>query len=268
MTDNELAAKRWKMIFSNGRFGQQSLVARQQVVKAFPRTQQVYNIIDIGCGRGACVFLLGNRFPNGAVLGIDADKVANQEASHHAIYAGETERIRFQKANFDSFTFGNRKWDVIVSLDAIHYSTNLEKLMSNIGNSWSRRGNVFITVWCFEVTNRCKRLAKRWGNSCSWPVKIVKGFATQAFGREHVSCHVSRSFPKAVMRSLQSLKAYKLQYEEHFGADAFRSRLNLEEQTVCAVCYGDLKQIIIKCNANEGLTHAVDRHLHNFALRK
>lgn len=251
MTENELAAKRWEMIFPKGRFGQQSFVAKQQVFKVLRRSQQAYNIIDVGCGRGACALLLGNRFPNGAVLGIDADKVSIQESSNHALYASETERIRFQQENFDSYTFGHKKWDIIVSLDAIHYSENLENLMGNIGDSWSRRGNVFITVWCFEMTNRCKILAKRWGNSCSWPVKIVKSFATQAFGREHVACHVSHYFSKAVMRSLQSLNAYKSQYEKHFGTDAFRSRLNLEEQTVRAIYCGDLKQIIIKCHANK-----------------
>jgi len=76
--------------------------------------EKVNNILDIGCGTGLIVLMLGQRNLNSNVTGIEIDEIASQEAQENISNSDWEERIEIKHTSLQQFA-NQLKFDLIVS---------------------------------------------------------------------------------------------------------------------------------------------------------
>ncbi|MGZ7014292.1 MAG: class I SAM-dependent methyltransferase [Acidimicrobiales bacterium] len=75
------------------------------------------SVADVGCGYGAATILLGEAFPNSAVVGFDYHEGSIESARARAAQAGVGDRVTFDVAGAKDFT---GTYDLVCLFDCLH----------------------------------------------------------------------------------------------------------------------------------------------------
>lgn len=226
-----------------GYIGQQSLCSSTELTGDAKDWDNSIEMLDVGCGAGAFVLHLCERFPNIRVVGIDNDKNAITSASGVAQARGFGNRVNFELRDMDALIF-DRNYDAIISVDAIQHSKVPISVLSKLLGSWSRRGPFRVTAWCFSKTEAGRTLACRWGCENALPMVAYE----QAKSKKNWPVEIAdttMSFGTRSKHSLESLLEVETPFRHIFGNSAFEERLSLENDTVAAITAGIISQVHI-----------------------
>ena len=86
-------------------------------------------ILDLGCGHGWGTRLLANGAPGSGAIGIDVspEMIAKADSLHDWTY-----RARYEKGTFEDLDFPDAKFDKLFSMEALYYSTDVDKALSEM----------------------------------------------------------------------------------------------------------------------------------------
>lgn len=106
--------------------------------------------LDVGCGTGALLERLIQKFPNATLTGIDASKEMLKHAGSRLpdkvkLHAGSAEELPFDDASFDT----------IISCNMFHFIRRPEVALGEIMRLLRPAGTVVITDWCHDFLS-CK----------------------------------------------------------------------------------------------------------------
>jgi ubiquinone/menaquinone biosynthesis C-methylase UbiE len=77
-------------------------------------------ILDAGCGFGATLLILAERFPESEVVGIDLSEPLLSMARGAAEAAGLGERARFESGDVQAIPYEDRSFDAVLSINMLH----------------------------------------------------------------------------------------------------------------------------------------------------
>lgn len=125
----------WRQISHNlFRFNAYVMSRYQQVVKLVPRRSNL-RILDIGCGDGVLLSLIGR----GRLYGVDLD----QDSLHYA--AGKV-KAKFLRAAAESLPFRSGFFDVVIATEIIEHLGRPEKLLEEARRALKRSGRLIVTT--------------------------------------------------------------------------------------------------------------------------
>lgn len=99
-------------------------------------------VLDIGCGKGKAVNLMGKHFPKSVFYGYDLSNEAIDDATKEAKDMSNS-NVFFKIQDISNLT-SNDKFDLITAFDAIHDQPKPDLVLKNIYNSLSDKGGVFL----------------------------------------------------------------------------------------------------------------------------
>jgi SAM-dependent methyltransferase len=99
-------------------------------------------VLDIGCGKGKAVNLMGKHFPKSVFYGYDLSNEAIDDATIEAKDMNNS-NVFFKIQDILNLT-SNDKFDLITAFDAIHDQPKPDLVLKNIYNSLSDKGGVFL----------------------------------------------------------------------------------------------------------------------------
>jgi ubiquinone/menaquinone biosynthesis C-methylase UbiE len=87
-------------------------------------------VLDAGCGFGATVLALADRFPQGEFVGIDLSDPLLDMAREKAEERGVAERVSFQKADVLELPFDDKAFHVLINLNMVHLVDDPSRMLS------------------------------------------------------------------------------------------------------------------------------------------
>ena len=156
--------------------------------------------LDLGCGRGEITAYLAAR--GWAVDAVDYSTDAISLATEHiARTHAPTERVRLYNQDFDSFTFEQNAYDLIIAADVIEHMAPVElsRLYSNVSASLKEDGlfvvHTFPNAWYYRYEwPRLRLQAERRGEA--WPDDPRTHFERMM--------HINEQSPRTLARQLRS----------------------------------------------------------------
>src|SRR5690606_22982855 len=82
----------------------------------------VRDILDFGCSDGMLTFYVARQFPDASILAVDGDPEAFDRATQIAAKNGY-EKVTFRASPFEDALPEENRYDLVLCLDAIHYTT-------------------------------------------------------------------------------------------------------------------------------------------------
>ena len=104
-------------------------------------------ILDLGCGNGWATRLLAQKAPGAQAIGIDAapEMIARAEELHSF-----TIRARYERSAFEELDFPDGKFQHVFSMEALYYSSDPAKVVSEIHRLLTDGGTADIVIDCYE----------------------------------------------------------------------------------------------------------------------
>ena len=124
------------------------------------------NILDVGCGTGNHLLKLAGLFPEGRYYGIDVSKNSIEEAKQKSISKNLDIAFICGDAS-DTSTLHNNFFDLIMSIYALYYVKNPEKLLSILKTKLKKNGRI-------AVMSPYKKNNDEWYNFLSSFMEIPK----------------------------------------------------------------------------------------------
>jgi 2-polyprenyl-3-methyl-5-hydroxy-6-metoxy-1,4-benzoquinol methylase len=118
----------------------------EQFLKARPDLEsQLTNgikVLDVGCGTGALVNLLAEKFPQSSFLGLDFTEFALEVAKSEAEMK-DLSNVTYQKKDLSDFddTAPENEYDLILTIDAIHDQKNPKGVLQGIYKALKKDGH-------------------------------------------------------------------------------------------------------------------------------
>jgi ubiquinone/menaquinone biosynthesis C-methylase UbiE len=78
-------------------------------------------ILDAGCGAGEVLIELAHAFPKAKLVGVDLSQPLLDAARSSAQHAGLSDRVTFEKGDVQAMPFEDGSFDVVISLNMLHY---------------------------------------------------------------------------------------------------------------------------------------------------
>jgi ubiquinone/menaquinone biosynthesis C-methylase UbiE len=88
----------------------------------------VKKVLEVGCGVGVLSYYLAEKY-KWNVTGIDLDPEQIERAKKDY---GENEHLKFFEADVTKLPFGNNKYDLVLSVDALHHIPDWDKALNEI----------------------------------------------------------------------------------------------------------------------------------------
>jgi len=108
-------------------------------------------ILDLGCGDGVLTEQLGQRLPQGRVLGIDASNGMIQTAQTHA-----RSNVSFELMDISDLTFTS-EFDVIFSNATLHWVKDHRRLLTNVHRALRANG---VLRFNFAADGNCRHFIR------------------------------------------------------------------------------------------------------------
>lgn len=132
----------------------------KETLKRLPLTP-TQSVLDVGCGTGALLAVLGGRFPEATLTGIDPT-LEMLRMARPKLACG----VRLLCAWAEQLPFPQASFDLVVSTSSFHYFRQPQLSLQEIHRVLKPNGSVVITDWCDDYLS-CKLcdLALRMVNS-------------------------------------------------------------------------------------------------------
>ena len=120
------------------KFGQEYLE------KLSSRGFQKGGILDVGCGFGGTGIVLGEKFPDSKVIGIDLSEPLLRRANLDAGLANLGERVRFEKADVQQVPYADDSSDVVLNMNMVHLVEDPVRMLDEIERVLVPDGLLFV----------------------------------------------------------------------------------------------------------------------------
>jgi len=123
-------------------------------------------ILDLGCGNGWATRLLAQLAPGSQAIGVDAapTMIARAEELHSL-----TIRARYEQSVFEELDFPDRKFQRVFSMEALYYSAEPAKVISEIHRLLSEGGTADIVIDCYKE----REATHNWGKSLNLTLQVL-----------------------------------------------------------------------------------------------
>ena len=101
-------------------------------------------ILDVGCGFGATVLILADRFPDSDIVGIDLSEPLLRLAEQAAKPMDLGERVRFEKADAQDIPYDDDSFDAVINLQMVHIVDDPVSMLNEIERVLVPDGYLFI----------------------------------------------------------------------------------------------------------------------------
>ena len=112
--------------------------------KLSSRGFQKGRILDAGCGFGGTGLVLGEKFPDSEVIGIDLSEPLLRRANLDAGLANLDERVRFEKADVQQVPYADDSFDVVLNMNMVHLVKDPVKMLNEIERVLVPDGFLFV----------------------------------------------------------------------------------------------------------------------------
>lgn len=102
-------------------------------------------ILDMGSGTGYMASILSDAFPDAEIVGIDYSELMNEYASDFVKKSNKSNSISFVKGNISSMPFMDNSFDVVVSLNVLHYVENMTGVLNEVQRIIKDNGHIAIS---------------------------------------------------------------------------------------------------------------------------
>jgi ubiquinone/menaquinone biosynthesis C-methylase UbiE len=103
-------------------------------------------ILDLGCGNGWATRLLAKSAAGASAVGVDVAPAMVARAEELTSY---TIRAKYEIARFESLPFRDASFDKAFSMEAVYYSVDLDRTLSEIVRVLKPGGSADLVVDCF-----------------------------------------------------------------------------------------------------------------------
>ncbi len=97
-------------------------------------------VLDAGCGAGDVLIELARACPEAKMVGIDLSEPLLDMASVAVESAGMAERVSFEKGDVQAMPFEDGSFDVVISLNVLHYVDDPVAMLNEIERVLAPRG--------------------------------------------------------------------------------------------------------------------------------
>jgi len=104
--------------------------------------QEPRAILDVGCGTGSALALLGARFPRAGLSGVDPAPEMLRVARDRL---GSSRAVDLQEAHAESLPFGDNAFDLVVSSNSFHHWADQAAGIREIGRVLAPGGHLVMT---------------------------------------------------------------------------------------------------------------------------
>lgn len=108
------------------------------------------NILDIGCGDGQFLHLLGKYIKNIKLTGVDISSIALNKAKK------KYSNINFFKSSSTKIPFPNNSFDTILLVEVIEHLIDIDSTLKEISRLLKPNGYVFITTTDFNLLKKIR----------------------------------------------------------------------------------------------------------------
>jgi ubiquinone/menaquinone biosynthesis C-methylase UbiE len=119
-------------------------VVRQVIAKMSSKPGD--RILDLGCGNGWATRLLAKTAPGASAVGVD---VAPEMVARAEELTSYTIRAKYEIARFEELPFRDASFDKAFSMEAIYYSVDLARALSEVHRVLKPGGTADLVVDCF-----------------------------------------------------------------------------------------------------------------------
>jgi ubiquinone/menaquinone biosynthesis C-methylase UbiE len=118
-------------------------------------------ILDVGTGYGMSVQLLTEQFRNRArIWSIDPSRSVILDMRKSARHSGASWHVSFKQAEAEALPFPATKFDLVISLVALHHFSNPEKGLREMVRVLAPRGKLIVADWRPVVSSVVPHSAK------------------------------------------------------------------------------------------------------------
>jgi ubiquinone/menaquinone biosynthesis C-methylase UbiE len=130
-----------EVIFTDEPFAQEYARKHRQMAERFGREYadklsargfRTGRVLDAGCGFGASVLVLAERFDEAEFVGIDLSDPLLELAREAAEAAGVGERVRFERADVQQIPYDNDAFDVVLNANMVHLVEDPIQMLNEI----------------------------------------------------------------------------------------------------------------------------------------
>ena len=123
-------------------------------------------ILDLGCGNGWATRLLAQLAPGSQAIGVDAAPamIARAEELHSF-----TIRARYEQSVFEELDFPDGKFQRVFSMEALYYSSEPAKVISEMYRLLSEGGTADIVIDCYKE----REATHSWGKSLDLTLQVL-----------------------------------------------------------------------------------------------
>ena len=100
-----------------------------------------HDVLDVGCGTGALLNLLGEHFPDAHLTGVDASEGMVGSARTPTV---SSDRIRFHHAGAERLPFGDSTFDLVVSTVSFHHWADQRQGIAEVARVLSPGGTFLL----------------------------------------------------------------------------------------------------------------------------
>jgi len=170
-------------------------------------------VLDIGCGDGFNTNYLLGKLPKGEIIGIDISDSMLESAKEFI-----QPQLSFLKSDAQNFNF-DEPFDIIVSMLAIHWISNKQKMLENVAKSLKLGGKFYFLFTLIDdepallKSSRIVQMSNKWKSKVpsdfnEFPVTTVDEFNQQVKNSNLTIEYQDRVFYRKVFPNRYELKQW------------------------------------------------------------
>ena len=132
---HEYARKHWGMAVRFGRY-----FGKQLARSGFSGGR----VVDVGCGFGATLLTLAERFPGGEFVGVDLSDPLLGLATKKAREKGVGNEVSFERADVQDLPFAVGSFDVVINLNMVHLVEDPRRMLAEMERVLTPGGGFFL----------------------------------------------------------------------------------------------------------------------------